>query len=72
MEPTANQKTFIQEMRNAGFRMNWLTFLDGTTHPTVYGSFLAVRDKTSVPIQWKPMGNFQVVYPVPENMHSFH
>lgn len=62
--PTPTTAQFLMDMREAGFRVNWLTFLDGTTHPTVYGSPLAVRPKTVVPLAWKPMGNSWVIYPI--------
>lgn len=55
---------FVTEMRQAGFTVNQFTFLNGLTVPTVYGSHIAVRQKTTVPIAWKPMGNQDIVYPM--------
>jgi hypothetical protein len=62
--PSPNEHRFITEMRQAGFTVNQFTFLNGLTVPTVYGSHIAVRQKTTVPIAWKQMGNQDIVYPV--------
>jgi hypothetical protein len=61
---TPTEIQFVKELREAGFTVNQFTFADGQTLPTVYGSAMAVRRKTSVPIAAKPMGNFEIVYPL--------
>ncbi len=58
------ESRFVRELREAGFTVNQFTFADGRTLPTVYGSIIAVRRKTTVPVAAKPMGNFEVVYPL--------
>jgi hypothetical protein len=63
---TAITHQFVREMREAGYIVNQFTFSDGKTLPTVYGSAIAIRRKTTVPIQIKPMGNFEIVFPFVE------
>ena len=60
------EQRFTDEMRRAGFTVNQFTFLNGHTLPTVYGSHIAVRSKTSLPVAWKPMGNGDIIYPLTE------
>lgn len=64
---TAIEQRFINDMRQAGFTVNQFTFANGVTLPTVYGSHIAISNKTSLPIRWKPMGNLDIVYPIVEN-----
>lgn len=61
---TSTEQRFIHDMRQAGFTVNQFTFANGVTLPTVYGSHIAVRSKTTLPITWKPMGNMDIVYPI--------
>lgn len=65
------EQRFTEEMRRLGYTVNQLTFMNGVTLPTVYGSHIAVRSKTTIPVAWKPMGNGDIVYPVIDaQMHS--
>ena len=69
MDPMMTETTykrFMDEARRAGFRVNWFTWMDGTTVPTVYGSIHAIQPKLSIPLRFKQMGNAHIVYPAEE------
>lgn len=55
---------FAKDMRDNGFLVNLFTFENNISVPSTYGNINAVRRITNVPIAWKPMGNFYIIYPI--------
>jgi len=57
------QRKFAAEMHVAGFIINWMTFLDGTKVPTVYGNHVTIREATKLPLNFRKFGDNTVAWP---------
>jgi hypothetical protein len=66
--PTPTEAAFIADMRAAGRTVNWFTFLDGTTAPTVCGGSRGhLQRYTAVPLTSRFLGNtMEIVWPATE------
>lgn len=58
------QRKFAADMHVAGFIVNWMTFIDGTRAPTVYGSNVMIRQATQLPLNFRKFGDNTVAWPV--------
>lgn len=57
------QRQFAADMHNAGFIVNWVTLLDGTHTPSVYGNRYLITKSTSIPLAYRSFGNDTVAWP---------
>lgn len=55
---------FTRDLQTHGHRVNLYTFDNDTTVPSTYGNINAIRRITNVPIAWREMGHYYVIYPI--------
>jgi|APGre2960657373_1045057.scaffolds.fasta_scaffold02002_4 hypothetical protein len=55
---------FTWDMHNAGFTVNWLTRLDGTETPSVYGMRCSILQATEMPLGFRTMGDYTIAWPI--------
>jgi len=58
------QRKFAMDMHVAGFIVNWMTFMDGTRTPSVYGSHWMIREATDLQLRFRSFGDNTVAWPV--------
>jgi len=54
---------FTWDMHNAGFTVNWLTRLDGTRTPSVYGKRHSIARATELPLGFTELGEYSMAWP---------
>lgn len=67
--PTPTEAAFMADMRAAGRTVNWFTFSDGTTVPTVCGGNRGHLQRfTAVPLTSRFLGStMEIVWPAAES-----
>ena len=58
------QRKFTLDMHHAGMTVNWMTFMDGTKTPSVYGNAWRIRGATDIELGFRSFGDNTVAWPM--------